>query len=100
MPSASRPTSCFNSPVTGQVTGQVLRLLSVIEGEHSRGDLQSRLQLKHRDSFMVAYLQPALAAGLIEMTQPDKPRSSKQRYRLTERGMALRADKNNLEPKP
>jgi DNA-binding PadR family transcriptional regulator len=27
-----------------------------------------------------------LEKGLIEMTLPDKPRSSKQRYRLTERG--------------
>jgi ATP-dependent DNA helicase RecG len=32
------------------------------------------------------YLLPALAEGLVEMTRPDKPRSSKQRYRLTEKG--------------
>lgn len=30
-----------------------------------------------------AYLKPALAMGVIEMTLPDKPRSSKQRYRKT-----------------
>ena len=30
----------------------------------------------------------ALAAGLIEMTLPDKPRSSKQRYRITPPGLA------------
>ena len=27
-----------------------------------------------------------LASGLLEMTIPDKPRSSKQRYRLTAKG--------------
>jgi len=27
-----------------------------------------------------------MKAGLIEMTIPDKPRSSKQKYRLTEKG--------------
>jgi ATP-dependent DNA helicase RecG len=32
------------------------------------------------------YLAPAIDAGLIEMTIPDKPRSSKQKYRLTEKG--------------
>jgi len=28
------------------------------------------------------YLLPALSAGLIAMTQPDKPRSPTQKYRL------------------
>ena len=29
-------------------------------------------------------------AGLVELTIPDKPNSSKQRYRLTEQGKAVR----------
>jgi predicted transcriptional regulator len=33
-----------------------------------------------------SYLKPALDDDLIEMTIPDKPRSSKQKYRLTEKG--------------
>ncbi|MFA7436846.1 Fic family protein [Castellaniella sp.] len=32
------------------------------------------------------YLLPALRSGLVEMTLPDTPRSSKQRYRLTALG--------------
>jgi ATP-dependent DNA helicase RecG len=60
--------------------------------EHSRSELQELLGLKHRDSFSASYLQPALAAGWIEMTIPDKPRSGLQRYRLTAAGQAcLRA---------
>ncbi len=35
------------------------------------------------------YLQPALDAGLVEMTIPDKPQSSKQKYRITAAGRAL-----------
>ncbi|HLA26515.1 MAG TPA: hypothetical protein VJZ49_01310 [Syntrophales bacterium] len=75
--------------VTGQVTGQVQRLLAVCNGELSRAELQEKLGLRHRDNFIEAYLQPALNAGLLEMTIPDKPRSSKQKYRLTEKGRAV-----------
>ena len=72
--------------VTGEVTGEVERLLRAMSGEMARQQLQDALALKHEDHFRAAYLTPALGAGLIEMTLPDKPRSSKQRYRLTARG--------------
>ena len=71
--------------VTGEVTGEV-RLLAVISGEMNRRQIQEALGLKHEDHFRKTYLLPALQAGLIEMTIPDKPRSSKQRYRLTTAG--------------
>jgi len=88
------------SQVTGQVTGQVApqrdeplgRVLLVLTGERSRGELQEALGLAHRDHFNQAYLQPALDAGLVEMTIPDKPRSSKQRYRLTALGRRCQAE--------
>ena len=77
------------SEVTGQVTGQVMRLLSSMDGEMSRAALQQTLGLRHRDSFVVNYLQPALESELIEMTIPDKPNSRMQKYRLTDKGRAL-----------
>jgi ATP-dependent DNA helicase RecG len=55
-------------------------------GEMTRRDIQERLGLKQREHFYAAYLTPALAAGLIERTAPDKPTSRLQRYRLTEKG--------------
>jgi ATP-dependent DNA helicase RecG len=39
-----------------------------------------------RTKFRNQVLGPLIKAGLIEMTIPDKPRSSKQKYRLTEKG--------------
>lgn len=78
--------------VTGEVTGEVRRLLAVMTGDMKRADIQKALGLKHEDHFRDAYLLPALAAGVIEMTQPDKPRSSKQRYRCTSLGLATHAD--------
>lgn len=92
-------TEQVTGEVPGEVTGEVWRLLSVMAGEMKRAELQQALGLKHEEHFRDAYLLPAIAAQVIEMTQPDKPRSSKQRYRLTERGLALLRDKNNEEAK-
>jgi predicted HTH transcriptional regulator len=75
--------------VTGVVTGEVQRLLTVLVGEMKRTDIQEALALRHEDYFREAYLVPALAAGIIEMTIPGKPTSSKQKYRLTQKGRDL-----------
>lgn len=72
--------------VAPQVTPQVERLLRAIEGEVNRDALQQAVGLKARKNFRQLYLAPAIDAGLIEMTIPDRPRSSKQKYRLTEKG--------------
>jgi ATP-dependent DNA helicase RecG len=57
----------------------------------SRAELQLAVGLKHEEHFRDAYLKPAIALGLVEMTVPDKPRSSKQRYRRTAAGAAWSA---------
>jgi predicted HTH transcriptional regulator len=79
------------SEVTGQVTGQVVRLLSIMDGDMSRSALQQTLGLRHRDNFVETYVQPALEAELIVMTLPDKPNGRLQKYRLTDKGKALLA---------
>ena len=71
---------------TGEVTGEVLRLLEVFNEQMQRRAIQDALGLKYEDHFRRAYLLPALAAGVIEMTIPEKPQSSQQRYRLTRKG--------------
>ena len=71
---------------TAEVTPQVEVLLCAINGQGSRSDLQTAVGLRARMHFLGAYLNPALDDGLIEMILPDKPRSSKQHYRLTEAG--------------
>ncbi len=68
--------------VIEQVTEQVKKLLAVIgDKEYSTKELMELLGLKHRPTFRDNYLLPALKLGLIEMTIPDKPNSSKQKYR-------------------
>ena len=73
------------------VTPEVKKLLNIMQGEISRGDLLAALGLKDEKHFRQLYQQAGITMGLIEMTIPDKPRSSKQKYRLTEKGRMLLA---------
>lgn len=75
---------------TPQVTPQVAKLLLAVEGELLREEVQERLGISDRKYFRMDFLAPAVDAGLVELTIPDKPRSPKQRYRLTAAGRALR----------
>ena len=72
-----------------QVTDHVGRLVAALTSPLGRAELQVALQLTHRPHFITSYLRPALAAGLIEMTLPDKPTSRHQRYRRTAAGEAV-----------
>ena len=72
-----------------EVTPEVGKMLTVIQGEMSRAEIQQKLGLTDEKHFREHYQQPAVAMELIEMTIPDKPRSSKQKYRLTDAGKNL-----------
>lgn len=74
---------------TPQVSPQVSDLIRSLDGEHTQQEILQNLGLRDRKHLRTQYLQPALAAGLIEMTIPDRPRSSKQKYRLTDGGRKL-----------
>ena len=74
---------------TPQVTLQVRSLIRSLDGERTRAEILQSLGLKDRTNLAKEYVQPALAEGLIEMTIPDKPTSSKQKYRLTDKGREL-----------
>ena len=76
------------SQVTREVTREVHRLLSACRGSMARRELQDALAPKAQENFRALYLAPALEDGLIEMTIPDRPRSSRQKYRLTDKGQA------------
>ena len=86
--------------VTQQVTQQVVRLLACMQGTMDRSAVQAALGLKDRESFRSRYLQPAFEAKLIAMTQPDKPNSAKQQYRLTDAGIALRDSLRSKDNRP
>lgn len=77
------------SEVTPEVTPEVTRMLEVMTGEMTRGEIQKALDLRDEKHFREHYQQVAVKLGLIAMTIPDKPRSRLQKYRLTEKGRTM-----------
>ena len=71
---------------TPQVMLQVGHLIRCLDGERTRVEILQRPGLNDRTHPAKEYLRPAIAEGLVEMTIPDKPRSSKQQYCLTGKG--------------
>lgn len=82
-------TEQVTAHVAAHVTEQVVQLLRACQGEQSRADLMEAVGLTHREHFRETYLVPALAVGYLEMTIPDKPKSSRQKYRLTIAGQTF-----------
>ena len=80
---------------TDQVDDSVKRLLSVMGDEALfAAEIMKWLELSHRPAFRKNYLDPALEAHLIERTIPDKPNSSKQRYRKSRCGHSQEINAN------
>ena len=91
-------TGVVTPEVTMEVTMEV-RLLRLMKTDMTRQALRAALGLRNDDHFRAAYLLPALASGLIEMTIPDKPTSRLQKYRITEAGRS-RLKATNMKSPP
>ena len=75
--------------VEDEVEDKVKKLVACLEGKLSTSELMNLLSLEGRRNFVQNYLQPAIEAGFVEMTQPDSPKSPTQKYRLTPKGKIL-----------
>lgn len=63
------------------ISNQITALLNVMESyPMNSAELMKKLGLKSRDNFRNRYLAPALNAGLIQRTEPEKPKSKNQKY--------------------
>jgi ATP-dependent DNA helicase RecG len=89
-PLAEVPVAMPAEQASEQITPEVLGMLAVIQGDMSRSEIMVALGLKDEKHFREHYQQTGIASGVISMTLPDKPRSSKQRYRLTALGERCR----------
>lgn len=87
-PSGSRTPSPFTGTKLGPSRDQVIVLSKCLE-ESDILLLMASVGRSNRTKFRDQVLNPLLKDGLLTMTIPDKPRSSKQKYRLTEKGKTL-----------
>lgn len=67
-------------------------VLAQMADEHDIATLMRWVGRSNRSKFREVVLLPLLSLELVAMTVPDKPSSSKQRYRLTEQGRAMREE--------
>lgn len=73
-----------------QATDQVKAVIYALKnGPGSRDEIMTSIGLRHIPTFRKNYLHPALEAGYIERTIPNNPTDSRQRYRLTAKGLRL-----------
>jgi ATP-dependent DNA helicase RecG len=84
-----------STPQVGTKSGpsrDQVRILAKCVQDSSMGDLLALASRTNRTKFRDQVINPLISAGLIEMTIPDKPRSSKQRYRTTAAGHRVLED--------
>ncbi len=104
-------------PVTPDVAGEVmprpesqpesqpesleLRVLRVLrDSERGKAEVSAQIGQKEVSGQLNKIMRELLANGAIAYTIPDKPNSRLQKYRLTEQGRAVLAEKNQQESKP
>jgi len=76
--------------VDDQVVIMMVRLLLFLEDKsRSKTQLLERIRLKNHNDNVKRYIEPLEINNIITKTIPEKPKSPKQEYRLTEKGKLL-----------
>lgn len=109
--SESWVTTTFKRPieeVTGEIPNQVgtklalsrhqVEIMNKCVQDQAITNLMAITGRSDRTKFRNQVLTPLLEEHLLEMTVPDKPRSSKQRYRITEKGKQILEKLNRSDP--
>ena len=76
---------------------QVEKLLDFVRKPCKINEIMGVMEWKNRTKFRDRYMNPLIEIGIINMTNPEKPQSSKQQYYLSEKGKALLTNLMNNE---
>lgn len=76
------------------------RLVGYADVPRSLAELMAYAGYRQRPHFVATHMEPLLTGGVLRPTIPDKPRSSRQRYVLTETGIQLKLLREQALAKP
>jgi ATP-dependent DNA helicase RecG len=76
------------------------RIVGYADVPRSLAELMAHAGYRQRPHFVTTHLEPLLTGGVLRPTVPDKPRSSRQRYVLTETGIQLKLLHEKAVAKP
>lgn len=92
------PKSTEQVPALVQLSATQWLIVEHTDTPRTLSELLRITGYKQRPHFKAQHLEPLLAGGVIRMTVPDKPTSSKQQYVLTDTGVKLKT--MHLQGKP
>lgn len=76
------------------------RIVGYADVPRSLAELMAHAGYRQRPHFVATHLEPLLTGSVLRPTIPDKPRSSRQRYVLTETGIQLKLLRDQVVAKP
>lgn len=76
------------------------KIIDLCDVPRRLGDILEALGVTNRGYFKKRYLDPLIQSGVVEMTNPEKPRASNQQYVITEAGAQLKARRMSGEDDP
>lgn len=76
------------------------RIVGYADVPRSLAELMAHAGYRQRPHFVATHMEPLLDGGVLRPTIPDKPRSSRQRYVLTETGIQLKLLREQAVAKP
>ena len=85
------PRDTEQVPVLRELTAVQWVIVQHADAPRSLAELMTATGYTQRPHFKVTHLEPLLDGGILRMTVPDKPTSSKQRYVLTSAGLKLKS---------
>jgi len=85
------PKDTEQVPILKELTEVQWEIVQHADAPRSLADLMAATGYTQRPHFKLTHLGPLLDGGILKMTVPDKPTSSKQRYVLTNAGLKLKS---------